>query len=88
MRIWHWSLGINVVLLLIREGVVNMSMGIYEFRGEEVDDKLWGWMNILEGIYCQFKLFLTGVVVVVWDKVHDWSEIWVRARGETVEASN
>ena len=42
MRIWHWSLGINVVLLLIREGVVNMSMGIYEFRGEEVDDKLWG----------------------------------------------
>ena len=29
---WQWSLGVNVVILIIREGVVNMIVGIFGFR--------------------------------------------------------
>ena len=38
----YWRLGINVGLLVIRVGLVNLIVGVCGFLREEVDEKLWG----------------------------------------------
>ena len=50
----NWRLVINICILVISEGLVNLIVGICGFRREEDDDKFWGLISIPEGIYCKF----------------------------------